>query len=127
MVDRIPLYFTLGRVKHHQHHVGSAGDRDDLSSSAFALRGTFDNTRQIEQLYFGAFVMNNARHACQCGKLVGGDHTLGARHRAQQCRLAHRWKAYESHAGIARFHHIEAFALGARFSLGLKQLSSILG
>ena len=60
---------------------------DHLSTSSFALGGSFDDSGQVEQLDVGVLVLDDARDAGQRRELVGRRHTLGLRQGAQQSRL----------------------------------------
>lgn len=43
-----------------------------LSSSTLALGGTFNDTRQVKELYVGTMVFYYSRDACQCCELITG-------------------------------------------------------
>ena len=133
------LNFSFHSVEHHKNHIGCSSNGNYLSTTTFTLRGTLilaikqniirfkkkvlteylsylDDTRQIEQLNFSSFILNHAWHTCQCSKLICSYHTLRGCNRAEQSRLAYRWKTDQSNTSIARFHYIEAFAFAARFT-----------
>lgn len=58
-----------------------------LSSSAFSLRGAFDDSGQIEQLDVGAFVFYDAGDARERRELIAGGFRFGVRQRRQQSGL----------------------------------------
>ena len=120
------LNLALRGVQHHKDHVSRASDRNDLSTTTFALRSALDDTGQIEQLYLGALVLDHTRHTGQGRELVSSDFALGVGDRGKQSGLADGRKADEGDTGVAGLHDIEAFTLGARFTCGLKELGSVL-
>ena len=58
-----------------------------LTTSSFALSGSFDDTGQVEQLNVGVLVLDDTRNTGQRSKLVSSCGTLGLSQGAQQCRL----------------------------------------
>jgi hypothetical protein len=81
--DLNSLLLGLTGIKHHQDHIGVFGDCDDLSASALALSGTFDDTGQIQQLDLGVVVVDDTWDAGQCRELVGSGEGGGVGDRGQ--------------------------------------------
>jgi len=57
MEENLLLDLAFACVDHHQDHVGGACGRDDLATTSFALRGTFDDSGEIQQLDLCAVVL----------------------------------------------------------------------
>lgn len=76
ILEKFPLHFALCSIEHDNDQVSSSRHSNYLSTTAFALRSTFDDTGQIEQLNIGPFVLDDARNTGQCGELVRGTFTL---------------------------------------------------
>ena len=66
------LLFCFGRLEDHQHHIRIFSDCDNLPASSLALGCTFDDSGQIQQLYFGVVIVDDSGDAGQGGELVGG-------------------------------------------------------
>lgn len=60
----------LGGVQHHEHQIGSTRHGDDLATTPLALGGALNDTRQVQQLYVGALVLDHTRNAGQGGELI---------------------------------------------------------
>lgn len=58
-----------------------------LPAPTLALGGTLDDTRQIQQLYVGTFVLYDARDAGKGCELIRGSNALGVGEGAQQGTL----------------------------------------
>ena len=101
---------TLGRVKYHDDHIARLRRADDLASTTFALGGSFDNTRQIEQLDLCAAILQHTRYGCKSCERVGC--YLGPRlgHLTQEGGFADGRKANKCYACFSVLGNIEASA-----------------
>ena len=74
---------------------------DDLSASAFAFRGAFNDTRQIKDLDFCSTIFENSRDSRQGCEGVCGNFRLCLSDLRQKGRLSDRGKADESDSSIS--------------------------
>jgi hypothetical protein len=82
--------------------------RYDLSSSPFALCGTFDNSRQIQYLNFRSFVLQDSRYSRKCCEGVGGYLAFGLGDLGQEGGLAYRREPHKCDSSIAALTDIKA-------------------
>lgn len=68
----------FARVEDDEDGVRISGASDDFASAAFAVGGSFDDSGEVEDLDFGAFVVHGARDAGEGGEFVGGGFGFGA-------------------------------------------------
>mmetsp|Transcript_102463 Transcript_102463/g.306074 ORF Transcript_102463/g.306074 Transcript_102463/m.306074 type:complete len:296 (+) Transcript_102463:340-1227(+) len=127
--EALQLVLDLPLVHYRLHHVQDDEDEaaahrgaDDLLSAALAILGPLDDAREVEQLYLGALVVEDAGHACEGRELVGGDLALLARHLVQQRGLAHGGEADKTYPGIARLGDLEARSGGRAPAAALRAL-----
>jgi len=64
------LLFSFGGVKDHQNHIWIFSNCNDLSAPTFSFGSPFNNTRQIQKLYFSIVVVNDTWYTGQCSKLI---------------------------------------------------------
>ena len=67
-----------------------------LSAPALSVLGALDDPGQVEQLDLGALVLDAPGHRRQRRELVSGNLGVHAGQVAQQCRLPHGWRSYET-------------------------------
>lgn len=79
-----------------------------MSTTALALRGTFDDTGQIQDLNLCAAILENTRNGCQGGKRVGRGLTLGLGDLGQESRLSDGWKPNQRYTGISALTDVES-------------------
>lgn len=58
-------------VQNHQQQICRLAHGNDLTTTTFTLRGTLNNTWQIQELNLGVVVVNDTRNTCQCCELIG--------------------------------------------------------
>lgn len=56
MLDDLLVSHRASGIQHDDDEVTSAGDCNDLLTSALAILGSLDNSRQIQQLYFSTLM-----------------------------------------------------------------------
>lgn len=71
------LCFSFLAIKHHEKEIGGLADTDDLSTTSFAVRGSLNNTWQIQKLHPGVVDGQDTWDAGQCCELVGSGFTGG--------------------------------------------------
>ena len=99
--------------------------RDDLPSTALALRGTLDDTGQIQHLDFRAAVFEHAGYGREGGEGVRRDFTLGLGDLGQERGFADGREADERDTRVAALADVEAgAAAGAGAWAGLEKLCS---
>lgn len=65
-------------VEYDENGVGIAGAGDDFFSATFAVGGSFDDSGEVEDLDFGAFVVHGSGDAGEGCEFVGGGFGFGA-------------------------------------------------
>lgn len=125
--EKCTMRVGLGGVQHDDDHVGGLGHGDDLSTSTLAFGSAFNDTRQIEDLDLGTFVLEDTRLACEGGEFVRGCFRLGVGNFGEETRLSDRGETDENYTCITGLHDIEALAGLARFLLRLEKLMTELG
>lgn len=63
VLDYLFVLHWSGCVQNNHNQVACSSYSDDLTTSTLAVFGAFDNTRQIQELYLGSFVLQNSRNA----------------------------------------------------------------
>lgn len=62
----------LVNVQNNENKMASSGDRDDLSSTTFAILGTLDDSGQVEHLNLSSIIGDLAGYSRQRRELVSG-------------------------------------------------------
>ena len=106
---------VLKRVHDVKHHVGAANHVENLSTAAFPFGRTFDQTGQVENLYFGAAVLHHAGNACQGREGITPGLGVSVGHLGDKGGFSNRWKADKGNRGITRFSDLKPFASAAGF------------
>lgn len=75
--DFFVLHGSSG-IEDDDDEVAGSGHGDDLSSSSFSVFGSFDDSRQIQKLYFSSFVIQHSWYAGECGELICCDFREGS-------------------------------------------------
>ena len=78
MFDDLLMLHRSSGVQDNHNQVACPGNSNNLPTSTFTVLGTFDNTWQIQELYFGAFVLENSGDAGQGSELIRCDFGKGA-------------------------------------------------
>jgi hypothetical protein len=80
----------LQHIQNNKNQVAGSRNGDDLPTTTFTVLGSLNDTcpvswrvinrltRQIEDLYSGAVMLQSTRYSCQCGELVAGDFGVGS-------------------------------------------------
>mmetsp|Transcript_4693 Transcript_4693/g.12637 ORF Transcript_4693/g.12637 Transcript_4693/m.12637 type:complete len:272 (+) Transcript_4693:658-1473(+) len=109
VLDQAFMKRRLGGIKRDQNQIARARDRNHLPPATFTVLGAFDDSRQVEQLNFGAAVVDGAWDTSQRGELVVCGLTARSRQFRQQRRLADGWKSNESHARVSGLADLKTF------------------
>eukprot|EP00053_Salpingoeca_punica_P020781 m.212348 g.212348 ORF g.212348 m.212348 type:complete len:417 (+) comp20083_c0_seq1:2736-3986(+) len=117
----------LQHVQHNEDEVASPRDCNDLATTTFAVLGTLNDTRQVEELDLGALVADDTRHRRQRGELVGSHLRVHTSKVGQQRRFADRWEPDKADTRVARLGHVETFFLVAAAALWRDELAAQLG
>lgn len=65
-------------VEDDNDEIAGSGHCNDLSSSSFSVFGSFDDSRQIQQLYFSSFVIQHSWYTGERGELICCDFREGS-------------------------------------------------
>lgn len=99
--------------------------RNNLTTTTLTLRGTLDNTGQIQNLNLSTAILQDTGDSSQRGEAVRCSLTLGFRDLREESRLSDGWESDQGYTRISALAHVEAGATtGAGTGSGLEKLGS---
>lgn len=78
VLDDLLMSHGPGRIEDNDNQITGSGHGNNLLASTLAVLGSLNNTRQVQQLDLGAFVVENTRDTGQSGELVCCDFREGS-------------------------------------------------
>ena len=87
LLDNLFVRDGLGRVEDNQNQVAGARRGNDLATATATIRGSFDDSREIQHLNPRTTIFHGSGNARQGGKLVRGGFTPRSRQRREKGRF----------------------------------------